>query len=212
MIRAKPISKGRGLSKKQRQQVKRYVSGAKETKAFFTNDATNALSYDTVTIDDLCLVAQGDGDTNRDGQVCDMKSLSIKYLLTGSTVTTVARLLVLQYYSDNDDDALVVSDIFQSGTTSIPFCHTKHTNAHDFKVLYDKRFVLGKSTSLEGSDKAVGTIYIPASKMARKRLKQNGSGTDGFNHIFIVGVSDVTDASGNEPNLAYNAKLSFKDV
>lgn len=164
------------------------------------------------TANSLCAIAQGDGESNRDGRQVTLKSLhvkgNIKHLGTdGSTV----RILIVQDTQTNGAQMNGKDLILDTTDTSArPFGFRNLEKVSRFKVLYDQTFSMNQTplyngtTILGSSTRFFKTnITLPAVKVNYKATTASVSSiTDNSFHILAVS-SDVNDA------LEYNCRVRF---
>lgn len=207
----KKQSYGGGVSKPIRKYVKRQIDQKKETMEKISFNAGSALSYDNPTIVDLTALSQDVSEDGRVGEYVRLKAIRFKGYVVRGANDAYARICIVQWRQDSTTDSLALADVFYQGSSV--------TNAYwqaprpetlagkgSFKMLYDKRVPL-----LSANNKTVSMISKTIYKNLTSRVTFADNATTGQNHVFLLAFSNVTDASGNEPNLFYDITVDYKD-
>lgn len=145
-------------------------------------------SSNTMVINHLTPVAQGDDRNNRQGNTINLKTLEIKYTqVSGSATPCTHRLIYLQYRSGLLNSPPAAGNVLQTATSVIsPYAADTKKN---FKILKDVTIV-SPGTGQEGTIKA-GRFFIPLKGLATY------TGTTGAlydkNQIFCCSVTTSTD-------------------
>lgn len=180
-------------------------------------------------------IAQGDGDTNREGSRVNMSSLEIRAScypgIATSDINRGTMLIVLDRQCNGA--APTLGDIYDtaSGTIDPTIALRNSKYLERFKVVYRDDFVVGFKSRQGGGgtwssagEKAVHMIhkYIDLTKVLKDkdRLIRYGSGVDTINAIStnslycIMFPSNQTDLSSGTDYAKYsvNCKLNFKDA
>lgn len=194
------------MSKTQKQQVSRIakniISRSSETKHYDAQDEGRTVSS-TMYIGSITNIAQGDSDTNRDGDQLLLKNIRVKYLLRGADTTNAVRVMFVQYYCA---DVPVVSDILQDNNPGDrELTSMYHSDARpSFKVLYDRTHVLNTT----GSN---ATVYkqINLHNFGRKKIQYQGGTTTGRGEVYVFLLSDSVATA--HPTFSAQYRVAFKD-
>ncbi len=179
-----PFKKARGkaLSKRQSNQVKRIVLnlGEKNRATLSTNGILP--ESDDLIVQDLMAIAQGDATGQRLGAEVTSGGLDLEYTIDGTANGQAVRVLLIQWKEDTQSVTPTAVLLFtSSGSTNAPLGTTSYENRKQFKVLYDKTHAI----SVNGPDFLTRRVRIPAKKMLQKII-YNGAATTGINHPFLI--------------------------
>ena len=188
------------------QNVRRYVRNQvrKEAQDLDTLVSVSAedAAYNTESMNDLTPCSGLIG-----GARFRLKELDVGYRLQAqSTTSTVARVIIFQWFHDDNTDVPTLEDILGNTASSesvIDRYDKESVWGHEMKVLYDRVHILGKTSSLEGNDHAVGKFRIFNSKLPRKYIKGTASGK-GTNKIYCLALSNVV-AGATAPHITIEA-------
>lgn len=130
----------------------------------------------------------------------EILSLRAQYRLVNpaSAGTVYCRLILFQWY-DNSDVAPAKDDILNNAqdtaadVTSV-LLQNFIDNSVKVKILSDRYVKLGEATSVEGNEQKVIKYNITQKMLGRKFIKSSAA-SEGFNHIYLMGISTVADAS-----------------
>jgi len=165
---------------------------------------------DPATVLALNAIAQGDGESERDGRVCRLRSVHVKGLLTKDSSSTapstfVRLLLVLD--TQTNGAQLNAEDVIVSASSTITFRNLQY--AKRFRVLRDQLYTLN-------SQSGVATAFGGANKTFEWNVPLNNlvcthSGTtasvaniqDNSLHVIAIG-SNAADVA-----LAYRSRVRF---
>ncbi len=193
--------------------VKRAISRSEDTKHAPTGANTNQeIAFDLISIVDITSLSEGDAQTNYSGP--DAKFMELKFnwrlVAQAATAETVARIIVIQWY-ENSATPPTVTQLFGSVGLATHVDVVLNDQDKLFGVLYDKRISLAAITATDGANLKVGGVTIRGNRFPRKIMRDNADGV-GKNHLFVVALSDVTNASDTGPFLTDRGRLAFKDM
>lgn len=123
------------------------------------------------------------------------------------------RMVAFQWYPDNNvevpdhDDVLERTASAEADLCSKPEPDT-FNGRHKGKLLLDRTYRLGETTSVEGTDKKFITFNINQKDLGRKFAKGTGSNV-GLNNVYIMLTSNIADAS-TPPTAAVYAGVNYK--
>lgn len=181
-------------------QIKRMINV--EYKHHVVDDTGTAVTNNGANFDDLCVIPQGDGETNRDGVSIKPINFVMRYLMTqhASATNTLIRLVILRMKTENDT-APTFADIFPATPLLKPKIQDKRFNS---KILYDKYFTLCDT----GQAIRAGTISLKLFG----HINYDASDTTGDDKeaggLYLLAISNE---ATNTPTLAYHMRLTFTD-
>ncbi len=197
--------------------VRREITRKQEKKYLLTNQVDVGMSFDVPLLVSLCDIAQGDGDSERDGDSCQMKSVQIRGRTNAShTDAQFSRILLFQWLQDT---VPTLNQVILAGT---PDAHAvfepyNHDRRHQFRILYDKTFVHGDNTNNDNRP----TVYFFSAQIniglltkrfkMKNELRFQAAGTAATNKIYALGFSDASNAAAYRPTVMFSAKLNFVD-
>lgn len=186
----------RGLSNKQKKQVKSIVNSQKDMKQFFQSFLQTPLSG-TAEIDDLTLVAKGDAFNQRSEDTIQALSLKVNFCLANNATGTrqVFRILIVRA----KNIPLVLADV--PTVTATP-------NYEKMQVYYDKTFFCdtAEHTTFQSFEKKLNfkKKQIPYMKIG---YDESVSATiPQRNGIYIMSCSSE---ASNAPAIQGTASLKF---
>lgn len=201
------------VSKTVKEYVHRTINSDKELKRFLST-ASGTIDYDvSAVVSRLSTVVQGDDVNDREGNVIKPTKLSIRWTLTGTAgAASIARIIILQWHKDSavDTPSISAANVLDqtAGAVSQAYSPFIFDNLKYMKVLYDRNFVMEKNTMINSVRK--GKISIKGSRLNNIKFNDD-SVTDGKDHLYIISVSDQTNASGNAPTLVAISELFYKE-
>ncbi len=178
-------------------QVKQIVN------RFITTDLDNNvqtavnIAFDTTAANlvfQLTSVATGEGIKD------EIMRIDSRVILTNpaSAGAVICRLIYFQWFPDSATaGAPVPEDIitdFQTVDSILSPIVSQIAKAGRFKVLRDMHITLGEAASVEGRNLAFRHVKIFPKSLARKFIMGTSAG-QGFNQVFVMGISNVADAS-----------------
>lgn len=200
---SKRMSKTKCLSKCQKKEVKaiakRAVKSMGELNFHVFGVSANpvgTLGY----IADLSIIAQGDGDQNRQGDEAHLTSMEFKYDWTIADTFNRCRVIIFRWL---DDAAPGIADILLGGVSGVPQVYSSYNKdgRNKFNILYDKTEV-GVLVPAPNSVK-----YHEGSRKLTGTLRYNAGGTSGTGHIHLLAISDSGVAS--DPTLTFTSRLNY---
>lgn len=184
--------KGKGLTQKQKQQVKKLVEEPIEHK-HFTEPLRGLHTSSTPSLTDMTLIGVGGASNDRIGNKIQLKSLSYKIRIQLDDATNYVRMVLFQWHPDNNIYVPSWDDIMQFSFGGLPVdqCDrqspylTTQGNTRQFRILMDREFWLdGDDTSIC----AQGFI----NKGFKKTISYSDLNALGCDHIYLLMVSDST--------------------
>lgn len=200
---SKRMSKSKALSKVQKKEVKAIAKRAVKSMGELNFHVYGINSNPVGTlgfIADLSVIAQGDGDQNRQGDEAHLTSMEFKYDWEIADVYNRCRVIIFRWL---DDAAPSIADILLGGVSSVPQVYSSYNKdgRNKFNVLYDKTEIGVERPSPnfvkfhESSRKLTGT------------LRYNAGGTAGTGHIHLLAISDSAVAS--DPSLTFTSRINY---
>lgn len=180
----------------------RKISSRAEKKYY--DRALTGQAYDWAgSIVSLTNIPQGDTDVTRDGDQVYLRSIRMSGDIVIGDTTNVARLIIFQWYQDATPAYTdVLSSVYQ-GTVNAVNSPYHHDGRRQFRVLYDKRFVMDSDDGIVLFD----TGYL---RPAKRKINFNAGGTDGENEIFMLALSDSGAVS--HPSFNFVCRTTFNDM
>lgn len=155
-------------------------------------------------------IAQGDGDDERIGDKVIPCYLGGRYNIVGvagagQSITQV-RIVVFQWKANADNLPPAVSMILSSPTRPFTYYNTQQTS--QFKVLYDARHVI---VDKSGNDDFTQYGEFNIGEKQMKRINFKGAATLGEGNIYLLAISDYTDADNAFPTMQGVFRLKYCD-
>jgi len=203
---------------------------------YIDNSSVATAIDESGTLTLLNALALGTAATSRIGMRITMRSLHLKYTITGPVYSSfnaanayshhVRVMLVLDLQPNGQTMAL--SDLLEDTTTGIGIVSSLYmANSARFKVLYDKRIfvqpnvVIPGSTTVDQSYSAIvwtstsksvyDEIYLKLSHEVQYTDSNNGDITDiKTGALFLVAVSDNATAA-QQPGITYYVRMRYHD-
>lgn len=200
------------LTGPQRRQVKALIKAPMELKyqeGTITDDfgiPSTGATYQ------LSIIAQGDTDTERDGDQLTLSSVNIRGRVLVGDTTNIVRII---FYQWRPITSPTIPDILSPGVdaTNIDiFSLYNHDKRSQFKILSDKTYVLagfGTSASPYGPASEKYFTMTLNKKLIKKLQYNNGSSTVGSNQVWYLAISD-SQATPN-PTLSMKVRFNFYD-
>ena len=212
----------KGLSRKERTQVKRIVRNYSETKFLGTTALTNLT--DSPVYIDISVIAQGVQDAQRIGEKVSLEGIRLNYrLLCGDEHNTV-RVMLVQFLEDSAYTTIDMSNILNPAAISPLTALHRYLGPPTVRVLYDRvHGLVGDGVTSGGSGTtAVIAPYGPRSLtdlvkvwIPRKRLRRleyQGTTVEGEGKLYLVLLSDSAAISLVHPSISYDCVVSYKDA
>lgn len=198
----KKKARGRGLTKKQRAEVKKIATGPMERKRWPVYKEAMTISS-THFVDDLMAVPQGDTEQSRDGDAIKITQCRIKGHIIGTDASNIIRMTVIRWKPNTIPTAADIYDDTTIGANGAMFSAFKHTTRDSFVVLADKYIKVEGATY--GNIQKMFNIYIKP----QPKTTFNGALTTGQNKLYIIWSSDSIVA--NHPYVTYRGDLLYLD-
>jgi len=210
-------SKGKGLTKKQRKEVKSIVTSDDELKQCRYIQGLTGISS-AASVWNLLPLMQGDEAPERIGDYIMPKYLDIRYGIQGSVspeTYDVVRVIIFKVPSLQDDNALNTTDLIVTYLSPLPVIQSAKQSFH---VLYDKVHSIGNiyntvpySGNVNGNH---STVYVT------KRIKLRGK-TAFSDNVAVIGNDFSNMRSGaygllvmgksNTTQFTFNSRIYFTD-
>lgn len=206
----------RVLSDKQQKDVKAIVNNTlRENVELKYYDGSPTYQYPisvTAVIFPLSVPAQGDGDTQRDGDRIKLKKIHIRgNLVYSSDVTNIVRVIWFQWKPNTTPTA---AGLLLNGPSGFIDVHSEYS--HDFRqqfnILKDKTYKLignGLAATSPLTSDSVQLFKFTISKGFNTQLQYAAGGVTGTNLIYYLAISDSSVIS--HPALTFNAKVMYTD-
>jgi hypothetical protein len=195
------------ISKSQiRQMIESRLNNESELKYLSSTLNTSTIDYNG-NVTDLCLVAQGVGDSQRVGDHLKWLGLTFAYTLENIAVTPHSmRIIIFQWHPNNTPSSTSV--LLGSGSVTANLLGYNQDQNPQFTVMYDRLHAVNSnafSASAQGDMVAVGhmTINIPV-----KQAQFTGATTAGTEHVYLLMMGD---ASSPNINIKFGCKVQYTD-
>lgn len=179
--------------------VKRAIKSVREVnEKLIDNSAGDSVAYDLP--DPVLKLTDTDATA---GDKITPKRISFRGFVRGNDASVAAqvRLLVVQWFTDDNLDVPALSDILEYTAAEdqihAPYKFTGSDNSVNFKVLIDRTYVVGTTSSSEGMEKKMFNFTIYPKRLQRKHILMTGSNV-GKNNVYMFLTSDFSSA-GSEP-------------
>lgn len=154
----------------------------------------------TPNVQDLCSVAQGDGDTYRDGDTLQASSINYRINMSPGDSTNFLRLIFVQYFPNTTPAATDILTI-SVGYETLAMYNTDQ--ADQFKILSDRTYTMtdvgyNKARSISGKI-----------QVSKKKMQYMAGTTNGSNHVYLIALSDSSAVA--HPSYGCVTKLNFRD-
>lgn len=194
--------------------VKKMINSNEERKFVDTLTVSTTLEPDSTggTITYISGISEGDGQENREGRECRLRSLEIKGSIkdTGSAGTDViTRMVIVRKLGDANGAAPTISDIYDSATDyrTLPAVVYKG----EYQVLMDKVITHPRFGVAATSANRTSMVNFYKSWKKARKLTYLGAGstivTAGRGHYFLICWSNQPATDNPQVNL--NIRLSF---
>jgi len=167
-----------------------------------------AAVYSTPSVSFISGIAQGDTQSNRNGDSVKLSSVNVRGLITvGSSATTRNVRIMLINEKVSDGNVPTLSDILDNST--LPNVYARYnpdTAGSRFKVLYDKRFIVTPTTN---------AVKFNVYRKLKHHLKFTGTSANqtdaSTGHLYILVVSDDNAVDTNTPEVEWNSCIRYID-
>lgn len=200
---------GRGKKRTLGKEVRRIIKNLSEKK--HTDEYSTGSAVDT-TGGLICLtdsIAQGDGDTQRIGDIVKLVSIKGRFLLAANGSATghnVCRIVMYRWKMDDAVESPALNDVFYD-TVNTPFLSNIVRDMKKLTVLMDKTVVLSP-TGVNGAYKMF-YVNIPASKLSNIHYADQASTGTGQIYMTVLGSAG---AGTSAATLYYHARLEYLDL
>lgn len=160
-------------------------------KKYKTTELANIDADSTPVVTLINPPAQGDGQNSRDGDSLYITSLSGKIRVEVGATNTHVRLILIQWFEDNNVDVPVAADILEDLTTP-ELAQYNIDNKRKFRVLYDRSFL--------NNSGAVNTLHLSnfmlsGNKIPMKKMQFNAGATTGVGQFYLLSMGSSADAT-----------------
>lgn len=233
MFRKLVKPKKKPLSKPQKYQVAKIARNMLETK--YTQTSTgiqavyaNATNNTGVYWQDItATVSQNPGDfANRIGDKISITQMKMNYTIfcpspivdNPVAPSNCVRVMIIQYL--RNDNAPASSELFRTNSTlGGPYLSSYSFRNRDYKkfyhVLYDKRHCVNTNrvytTAIPTKYRVDVAVKIPIRKM-QKVIQYTGGSTTSDNGIWFFAIGDQAHNAIQDPNVAANFEILYKDA
>lgn len=197
-------------------KVSKIIMNAAELKRYDVNSdvARDDLDNDTPILTDVFSPAQGNTDTNRNG---DQLMLTKRFRFesnvicpdTGGLTAVCARIILFQWHPNTVP--LLNEVLIPQGGKYYTDCLYNMDTRHMYSIIYDTVFPVTGYGSSKAGHVLRRIIYQP--RMQSRVQFVNGT-TTGTNKIYFAAVSDwiTTEHQGLPPTIKYTIRTFFKDM
>lgn len=164
----------------------------------------------TAQIVDLTTISRGDTGATFDGDSLTPVGFEFRQLLgvpTGQTALNICRVILFIWKMDDTDEVPVVGDILYD-TTNVPYLSRVLWESKKFKVLSDRTYEMGPTSTPGGlPQNRVNIISVKPKKLMKMYFKAAAS--TGRNKIYLMTIGNVA-AGVSDANIFYHSSLRFK--
>ncbi len=192
-------------------RIRRIINQQKERKIrdFTMADAIPVGGTSVITL--ASGIAEGDSETDRDGETVLIQSIQLKGKITVDTDVTSdthARLIIFRANRNIDGVLPQITELLEADDVD---SLRQNLNRGDYTTLYDKDFII--RVPVTASDDRVTLINVflkfKVPKEAHYDLTTAVIGACEKGHIFVIRMTDQ--ANTFQPTWDINARLTFKD-
>lgn len=195
-------NRGRGLTKKQRVEVKRLVQSPMEHKYFVAAYQANPITT-THIVAELMAIPQGDGEEQRDGNNIKITSAFYRGIIVAGDPTNVVRMTLIRWKPNSTPTAAQIYRVTNIGTNGAMFSDFNSEFRGDFVVLQDK-FITVEST--DGQAQKQFTLRCGN----QPKTVFNDVATTGKNKLFLIIASDSLAAAF--PTITMRGSVRYTDA
>jgi len=186
------------VSKMQVRSMIRNSIAAKQEHKFIQTTGTGLSVTTAGSLFDLCIIAQGDSDQDRNGDRVMPQDVFLRVVCTPADTNDSFRVVLFKWVPNTTPTANQV--ILTVGAAVATLSGTTTDNAQLAVILYDKLLFLSQaSNSNDGVD-----LFLRLPKTA---IQFVAGSTVGTNHIYLLLISDAT----THVSATYSAKLRYTD-
>lgn len=200
--------KKRRVPKSTKKYVKAVINKNIETKYYDGTIISQGVDWNGVVFGPITDIPQGDTDSNRIGDKVNLKSLRMRFTIQWADTINLMRIVVFQWIPTSLT-LPSVADIFPAsnlGNFFSPLLNYVWDDKSQRIILYDKvfRMVSNNDSGFTVHKKKVSL------KFAKKKVNFIAGSNDGYNHLFILAISDSGAAA--HPNLQLVRRVTYKDA
>lgn len=182
-----------------------------ELKSVLVYGADRQLSSDAPYFGNMtgnAVIAAGTSATTRVGDRIDIRNIHFNYTLMANpnaTLPATTSVAVVQWLMDDSVDSLSdLADVYRDDAD--PRSANDPGQGGKFRVLWRKIFIVSDDTS-NPKHCYHGSVYVRPRGLTTYDLT-----IDKRNHVFVIGWSDKTNASNNDPYFSLSGLVRFYDV
>lgn len=213
----KSTKSSKGLKKVIRTEINKQI--AADEKYFDTvPNATYAVAYDAPVSYPLCLVGQGDSQSDRDGRELGLKRIELYVAAFRNSANTTGShdrmtVALVKQKGDCTGVAPVWGDVFQYDGTAhnsvIPLRQMSNGDTAEYQVIKVWQIDLGDST---GNPKSTKIISYSKSYKIPQKVTYDATAAAiascAMGHYFLLATADVI-ASGSPPYIQYGCRIHY---
>lgn len=221
----------RALSEREKQQVKRLIGENIELK-FVNSFLTSAASTSTPIITGCTDIAQGDTDSNRNGDrvklagTLELRASMQVDVATGDVTQTLPfiRFILFQWHPTSESGGATeptAANVLLNGPTGAPdvWAFYNHDQRQNYSIIYDEvhrlnGIAIGGAGGLSGNSAMSQYISrkVPLTRAVRLQMQYQAASTvNATNHIYMMTMSNLA-ADAQNPTIVWNVKIFFRDA
>lgn len=221
----------RVLSQREKLQVKRMIGENIELK-YVNSYLTSAASTSTPIITGCTDVAQGDGDSDRNGDrlklvgTLELRARMQSDIATGDVTQSVSyiRMILFQWHPTSESGGATeptAANVLLNGPSGAPdiLSFYNHDQRQNFAILYDEVHKLtgiayGAASAISGNSGICQYVSrkVPLAKKVRAQMQYQAASTvTATNHIYMMTMSNLA-ADAQNPTLIWNVKIFYRDA
>lgn len=201
--------KGKGLTRKQRQQIDRMIEEPKELK-FHDQGFIGAGVSTTPTFTDITTPNQGTDVNERIGVEIELKSISFNLMLNKGDDTNWLKMVILQWYPDRQSNGPNWDEIYQYPLNGNPITQRDRMSPLAIDKGTTGTYKIIKTVSMVlDVDNPIQTFRGYINKGFKRRITYGSSTTSGINHIYVMFISD-SDVIPH-PNISGEFRVRYTD-
>lgn len=155
-------------------------------------------------------IAAGDGESNRDGTVIQLKSIYFRAIPEVNATAGKNKIRVLVWIDKSPAGSLAASDILEDATANNCLYSVYNTdNAGKYQILYDKLFIMNNN-----ADSFAKQTHMYKKWKLGHRIKYTGTGATqyGPGQVKITYVSDDATSGVNPPYFSMHGRIMYEDA
>ncbi len=158
----------------------------------------------TGTVFNICLLAEGDGQSERTGRQIRIKNIELKGRWAGNAAATLTNMRLILLKTNNDQATVpLVLDVLQFADVNSPY--DRSIQQRSFKILYDRRVSCEDTVNNRN-------ILLTVNRKVNSRMDYSGAAATeahaGRGCYYILAISDL---AANSPTIDFRTRVSFTD-